>query len=527
MRICLISREYPPETGWGGIATFAQHLALGLRDLGHEVEVIALAEGEERDLVQDGILVHRVKPLVIPGDMGVISMCMPYSRYVLKTTAALWKKFHERHSIKPFDVIDAPELLAEGLYPAAVKAAPLLIRLYTPHSKFIAERLHGVSDTFDHNFVAMLERAAMLNADVITSPSKDLAEFVAGDLNYPLEDIPIVMNPIDPEHFCDMGESISFAQGKKVILFVGRLEERKGIPYLIDAVPQVVEACPDAHFVVIGADTNSAAGLKSVKRELLASLKNSNCLDKVTFIDRVPLHELPNYYRGADISIVPSVYDNSPYTCLEAMSCGRAVIGTAAGGTGEYIVNGESGLTIPPRDVKAIAQSIILLLKDEQLRAKLQQGARKRVLETFDRKEIARRTAELYMLAAKRFELNKARTLYLKPQENVLPDALRFTFLYDKMLYDLLYQESYRFRIRHWWRLLTRRPGLLTAKVALRITKLIWSALGKSESSLPRSVKDFELEVRERQKDPMEHLLQAYTAKDTLKEEDRREMAKK
>src|SRR5579883_1731078 len=192
MRICLISREYPPDTGYGGIATFTRHLAHGLRELGNEVEVISLSEGTAKTADDEGILVHRVEPFVIPGDLGTLSIAMSYSRYVLKTSAALWQKFLQLHRQRPFDIIDTPELLAEGIYPAVTRAAPLVIRLYTPHSKFIAEQLHNVRATFDHQLVAMLERTAMLLADALTSPSQDLANFVAEDINYPLERIAII-----------------------------------------------------------------------------------------------------------------------------------------------------------------------------------------------------------------------------------------------------------------------------------------------------------------------------------------------
>ncbi|HMP52891.1 MAG TPA: glycogen/starch synthase, partial [Candidatus Melainabacteria bacterium] len=61
MRICLISREYPPETGFGGIATFTRHLAHGLKEIGHEVEVVSLCKDDSPDHIQDddGIIVHR------------------------------------------------------------------------------------------------------------------------------------------------------------------------------------------------------------------------------------------------------------------------------------------------------------------------------------------------------------------------------------------------------------------------------------------------------------------------------------
>ena len=62
LRICILSHEYPPDTGWGGIATFAYHLAHGLVEIGHEVEVITLAKAEEREVLDGGVKVHHVLP---------------------------------------------------------------------------------------------------------------------------------------------------------------------------------------------------------------------------------------------------------------------------------------------------------------------------------------------------------------------------------------------------------------------------------------------------------------------------------
>jgi glycosyltransferase involved in cell wall biosynthesis len=506
MRICFISREYPPDTGWGGIATFTKHLCHGLKDLGHEVVVVSLAKDRTGLINEDGIPVHRVKPHVIKGDLGAVSMCMPYSRYVFKTTAALWKKFFELHSQNPFDVVDTPELLAEGIYPAVSKAVPLVIRLYTPHSKFIAENIHNVSASFDHQLVAMMERVAMLGAEVLTSPSDDLADFVANDLNYPRQKIQIVRNPIDQTVFSPEGQR-AIESDKKLVLFVGRLEERKGITYLVEAIPQIMAQYKDVRFVIIGDDTmNSHGEQKSVLTELKQSLKANGCLDAVQFVPRIPLTELPNYYRSADICVVPSVYDNSPYTCLEAMSCGRAVIGTAAGGTREYIVNGESGLIIPPRNTQAIVESILALLQNDGERHRLAANARTRVLAKFQRTEIARQTTELYKQAQELFAAKQnfaGHGLYLKPTSELLSHAETYLYSYDKMLYDLLYRESFRFRIRHWWRLGTKRPRLLMAKVFVRFANAFLQLTGRKNSPHPEFIKRLQEEIVNRQ-EPLE-----------------------
>ncbi|MBA3857049.1 MAG: hypothetical protein C0507_09100 [Cyanobacteria bacterium PR.3.49] len=494
MRVCLISREYPPDTGFGGIATFTRHLAQGLKGIGHDVEVVALAKEGNPPSEQDdcGIPVHRVTPLPIGSDLGWTSLCMPYSRYVMRTNSALFAKFEELNAIKPFDAVDTPELLAEGFYPAITKCTPLTVRLYTPHSKFIAERLHNVTDTFDHQFVAMVERMAMLSADVITSPSLDLAQFVAKDLGIDVEEIDIVYNPIDPAPFSPEGERADFKRSGLSVLFVGRLEARKGIHYLIDAVPKVLAAVPDAHFVIIGDDTQNAPGQKSVLTEIKEQLDNNGCSSAVTFINRIPLSDLPKYYRAADVCIVPSLYDNSPYTCLEAMSCGRPVVGTDGGGTKEYIVHGESGIIVPTKNADAIAESLTALLKNKNERDRLGANARKRVLEVFDRMEIARRTTELYEKAASRRQERAKTGLYQGPPGQVIYDADEILYQFDRMVGDLVLRHSSRAYLESIFKLIVKRPRLVLAKLLFLFFKTFGLSNHLSARKLKEQIRDKE-----------------------------------
>ena len=495
MRICMISREFPPDTGFGGIATFAKHLAYGLKELGHDVEVISLAKDKDGTTEIDGLKIHRVFNYPFPGGLDVINMCMPYSRYVLCTSTALWAKFAELHAQNPFDVIDAPELLAESLYAGATKAVPLAIRLYTPHSKFISEQLHGVSKSFDHEFVAMLERVAMLSADVLTSPSDDLADFVAEDLHYPRQSIEIVRNPIDPDVFCPEGPKAIEPDGRVTVLFVGRLEERKGIYYLAEAIPQVLKKCPNTRFVIIGDDTtNSGSGQHSVLADIKQILRSAGVLDQIEFIRRVPLTSLPDYYRSADICVVPSVYDNSPYTCLEAMSCGRPVIGTNAGGTREYVEHNKSGLIINAKSTPDLVDAIIELASNQSRREQLARAARERTLEKFQRKQIAAETVELYKLAQQRFRQREGK-LYKKNWQEALADSEFFLYSLDRTLYQFLYQKSFRFRVRHWWRLTVKRPRLAVGEFTL----LAWNQFARlfkvKPANAPRVIRQLEIEV--------------------------------
>lgn len=507
LRVCIISREYPPDTGFGGIATFANHLGHGLVGLGHHVTVITLAKGKAKSYTEDDIQVHRVELYFGENTLNLVGLAMPYSKYIISTSAALWQKFIELHAKQPFDVVDAPELLAEGFYPAITKLAPLVIRLYTPHSKFIAEALHNVTTSFDHQFVAIVERIAMIYADAITSPSKDLAQFVANDLCIPYERIKLIPNPIDTD-FCSPHGNQSIAETEILkVLFVGRLEARKGIYYLIEAWKKVATAIPKAHLYVIGDDTKTAKGQTSVLEEIKKYIHKEKLENTVTFIDRIPLTELPAYYRSADICVVPSLYDNSPYTCLEAMSCGRAVVGTSSGGTAEYIVHGESGIIVPPKDSASLAKAMISLLLDKKERLRLGNNARSRVLVNFQRREIARLTAQLYKQAIESFMSRKSslhtNSLYTRGAEEVLTDMEYYASSFNEMLHQFLFRWSYNYRIITWYRKLRYHPKLYIAKAFLRFinSATFWLTDEKRQAnSMYRSLENM---VREKENKPM------------------------
>ncbi len=479
MRICLISREFPPDTGWGGIATFVHDLALGLKEIGHEVEVIALAaDNREKTVEYEGVSVHRVPWTGRLEDKQRLLTVMPYSHNILKQISALWDRFIALHKDKPFDVVEAPEMFAEGLFVATSKVAPLVVRLYTPHFKFIDENFHNITATFDHQFIALLERLTMVSADLVSSPSEDLADYVCRDMGYPRDRVPIVRDPVNTEKFRPDGPKALTDDGRLTVLFAGRLEARKGIYYLIDAIPRIVKEVPNVRFVIVGRDTNTAPGKKSVLAELQQSLKTSGCSGNVIFIPGVPNSEMPAYFRSADIFVLPSLYDNAPFACIEALSSGKPVVGTSAGGMKEYVVHGESGLIVPPADSSALSAALLDLLTNNEKRRQFGETARRHVLANFDRKEIARQSIGLYKLAQANFTVSKEFALYRHSESNLLQAAEDLISAYDKMLYDLLYAHSWRFRLSHWFCMLRDRPRLTFAKIIVRLGRLLAGLTG-------------------------------------------------
>lgn len=466
MRICLISREYPPDTGWGGVGAFNYHMAHSLNRAGHDVEVISLSAAKEaRTSEEGGVLVHRVAWQHLLDELNLLLVAVPSSHYVIKTTVALWRKFMELHREKPFDVVEIPEHLSGGLFHAMTRELPLVVQLHTPHSKFISDKFHGVAPSFDNRLICVLERIGILLADLVISPSANLAGFVAEDTGYPFEDIGVVRYPVDTDKFKPQGKRALQEDGNLTVFFAGRLEERKGIHYLIDAVPSIVKAVSNVRFVVVGADTTTAPGGGSMLAWLEKRLAESGCLDKVKFIAHIPLTEMPDYVRSADICTVPSLYDNAPFTCIEAMSCGKPVVATTAGGMSEYARHEECGLIVPPRSSAALSDAIITLLKDEAKRSEFGKNARRYAEENLNLALKAVERVALYESAIRNHREKKADPLYRKGTENCLREALELLCAYDQMMFDVLYSQSLAFRIKHWMRFFAKRPRLCAASM--------------------------------------------------------------
>lgn len=477
MRICLFSREYPPDTGWGGIGAYTFQHARALKQLGHDVVVISLTGKDMRS--DSEIKSDDTDPLFVPiyraswyhlfAQLSTVWISLPYSLFALKSSFALWRKFLEVHSIEPFDVVEAPEHLGEALFASLCNICPLVVRLHTPHSKFIAEGYHNLYSTFDQHILAMLERITMLEADLLSSPSEDLASYVAADCGIDRATIRIVRNPVDCEKFVPEGRKAIESDGRITVFFAGRLEERKGVQYLIDAVPLVLQRLPNVRFVIVGADTDTGPGKTSVLRALKQKLTQSGSGQSVNFVSHVPLDQMAAYYRSADICVVPSLYENAPYTVLEAQACGKPVIGTSAGGSKEYILDGKTGHIVPSRDASALANAIIKLAESESVRQLMGQNARALSLECFDKGVIVAHAVSTYSQAIEAHALKSDSALYRRAPEQSLSDFVTLLYNYHLNLCDLIYRHSFTFRAKTWLQLARSRPRLCLAKGMLAL----------------------------------------------------------
>ncbi len=405
LNICIVSREYPPETLWGGIGTFTYNLAHGLNSIGHNVDIVAFTPGQESHSDDEGISVYRISSPRLPLDKRTLwEYCVialfPFAFfYSLK----IKKKIEELDATRHYDVIDFPEHIGEGFFTVRANKYPSFVRLYTPLSLIGKLGLHRVSNVLDYYLLGLIEKSSIKRATVVNSPSNNLAQFVKKEFRVE-RNIELIYNPIDTDRFSPKPTAEESTDEILKVLFVARLLDRKGAHILARAVPKVVEKVKNVKFIIIGNDDRGVEGFKSMKEFMLHVFKENDVMEFVEFIDWVPYDKLEEVYRGADISILPALYDNSPYTCLEAMSCGVPVIATTAGGMPEYVDDGKNGIIIAPNDVDALAEALKELLSDAKKRRDYGIKAREKAVREFKREVVAKKITRLYLEAIESFK---------------------------------------------------------------------------------------------------------------------------
>jgi glycosyltransferase involved in cell wall biosynthesis len=160
------------------------------------------------------------------------------------------------------------------------------------------------------------------------------------------------------------------------VLHVGRLERVKGVAVLAQAIPKIIANAPNVRFIFAGEDLRTARGT-SQRAELEADFAAKGVQSHIEFAGAVEQATLVNLYQRADICVMPSIlYESFSYTCAQAMAAGKPVVATRIGGIPETVDDGVSGIIVSPGNVDELAQAIIRLACDPDLRARMGSAGR-------------------------------------------------------------------------------------------------------------------------------------------------------
>lgn len=398
LTVCLISEELPPDTGWGGIGTYTAILARGLADLGLRVHVVTRGWGGDSIQEDDGVRVCR---LSVPEPSWRRGTRFFTARFGEARDILLWN-LRVREAVtslahtERLDVIEAPEYHAQALLTSWSRPrVPIVVKLHSP--AYLLHRINGVGagwSRWDTALSERLERVLARRAALVTSPSRALAREVAAHWRLDATAIRVIANPIDEELFAPADAA---GRDGATVLYAGRVEQRKGVQTLIDSIPAVLAAFPRLRVQMVGQDHPSGPGGASMHDHLQRRLAAARVPDGVVeFTGGVDRRALPALYARAGVCVVPSLYENFPYACLEAMAAGCAVVASGVGGIREIITDGADGILVPPARSDALAAGLTAVLESPSLARRLGLQARETVRARFGRAAVAAETARAY-----------------------------------------------------------------------------------------------------------------------------------
>ncbi|ERS10864.1 glycosyltransferase family 4 protein [Marinobacter sp. EN3] len=348
MKIAMLTNEFPPSIG--GVQTHVFELSKALVDLGHEVHVLTRWKDRStpRQETLNGMHVHR-----IPLAKSHWIYDWQLSRYLKKLNTEGKLDILHVHGMRPLRACSNLDI-------------PVI---FTNHTSSFLKRVKQHQSQLD-------KMAAELSvANLILAPSEELAE-ATRKCGYK-GPVKFIANGVDTKIFApspsNLRERLNIPHDSFVVALARRLYEKNGVLYLADAIAQLNH--PRLHLVVAGAGTDQEAFERIIR--------NAGVEDRVHMLGGVPNHEMPEIYRGCDVSVLPSLMEATSIAGLEAMACGLPLIGTNVGGIPAILRHRDNGLLVEPKSPEQLANALQELINAPSTCSQMGHRSRERTIEEF------------------------------------------------------------------------------------------------------------------------------------------------
>jgi len=393
MTVCFVSQEYPPGP-IGGIGRFTEDLARGFAEAGHDVHVItASGEHPSNTDYQDGVWVHR---LAARKNVELL-VAKPALVHNYELMARVYRELAALALRGPIDAVSAPLWNVEGALAYADPRLPGVLTLMTSF-KTVASFHGSWKDDFAVAKMPLLEGMVYRDAPHVQAISQAILEKTQAD--YGATIAPMV------QYLC-VRDQLGCAKrtrgddGMVRILFVGRLERRKGVDVLLAAAERLLSRRPNVEVVFVGAATkNTELGGLTYPEAFATQVSDPAVRSRVRFAGAVDEAELQQQYANADIFCLPSRFESFGLVLLEASVFSLPLVGVRCGGVEEIIEHGETGLLVAPDDAEDLEQALERLVSDAELRQRFGAAARRRYDETFSPAVVVPRTIDYYRTLA-------------------------------------------------------------------------------------------------------------------------------
>ncbi len=386
--VAISSRTLPPQPFAGGIGQYTMELSQRLEEQGLKVHMLTLGQGEVQ-VEGPGLRRH---PVVPP------SMAPRFEREDLaeinaQRSAALYRKIIELALCgEDIKLVEAPNWDAEGFVQSWASGPPLAVRVHTPR-KVVMETENWDVDAGQLRNVEM-EKLLVQRAEGLYASTGKMAELVAEDIGSDLlasKNFTFIKSQFD----IAPPPVKAFKNNAFHVLFVGRLESRKGLDALLETIPAILQEKPDVVFDLVGDDSIPHEN-STYRAEFERSYAKKDWFQRCRFHGQVDQNTLLRFYKSCDLFVAPSLFESLGLIYLEAMRESKPVIGCLVGGVPEVVINGETGILIEPDNALQLWEAIDRLYFDGQLRSEMGRAGRARLEKIFDGRRTSRQTLEFY-----------------------------------------------------------------------------------------------------------------------------------
>ncbi len=391
----MLSWEYPPKSV-GGLAQHVKDLTKAMAKQDLEIHLITSgAEGAPAFEVVDGVNVHRVNPYTNLSTPDFRTGILHLNFSMLEYTMSLLRTFEEP---EPVQLIHVHDWLVA--YAGRVLKHSLNIPLVaTVHATEWGRNCGLHSD--EQRYISDVEWWLTYEAWKVIVCSKYMDKELKRIFQLPGDKIKIIPNGVEPQNFIVNGRNDNFKATyampqEKVIFFVGRLVQEKGVQVLLDSVPKILHYQPNTRFLIAGKGPNG--------QYLQDKARNMGISDKVQFLGYIDDDLRNRLYQISDCAVFPSLYEPFGIVALEGMATQTPVVVSDTGGLSEIIKHGSNGLKAYTGSSNSLADNILHILGNPSDAKKYKENAYRDVLEVYSWDKIATATIDTYEEVRREYE---------------------------------------------------------------------------------------------------------------------------
>jgi glycosyltransferase involved in cell wall biosynthesis len=399
---CFISQVHPPGPV-GGVGHYIHTLAQAIATIGHQVHLLTHGQSSDRVDFEQGVWVHRVVPA--PEDAeSAATLHMP--NRVGPHIARLQREVEAISDRRKVDAVYAPIGDCEGLALLGPSNPPLVTSLQSPHH-FWMEVNPGIRTDLGwmRDYARLMlggQQRLLRESSCIHAISGCIVTEIEKAYGVVLDRIRTFVIPLGLEDWTRQPyhEPGPLGPGTLRVVFVGRLESRKGIDVLLQASQRILARHPQVHLDVVGNDRITIPSRGTYREQFEVDLTADAIRDRVHFHGAVSEERLRGFYRACDVVVTPSRFASFGRVLIEGMMFGKAVIGCRAGGMVDVVEEEVSGLLAEPGDIDSLTVCLERLIVDAELRVRLGRAARARYEVFFTASRMAERVADMLLRAA-------------------------------------------------------------------------------------------------------------------------------